>query len=66
MESPANSDDLFNLELVRTTMVDVVSYSCEGGKEGLVDGLVVGEWNGCLCPAEWLRLNWGTCTYSWR
>ena len=41
LESPADSDDLFNLELVCTAMVDVVSYSCESREEGSVDGLVV-------------------------
>ena len=66
LESPADSDDLFNLELVRTATVDVVSYSCEGGEEGLVDRLIVGEWDSCLHSTEWLRLNWGACMYGWR
>ena len=70
MESPAYSDDLFNLELICTATVDVVLYSCEGREEGLVDRLIVGEWDGCSCPSEWFGLNRGTstygCKYWWR
>ena len=65
MESPANSDNLFNLELVCTATVDIVLYSGEGGEEGLVDRLVVGEWDRCPHPTEWFCPNWGTCTYGW-
>ena len=65
LESSANSDDLFNLELVHMAVVDVVSYSGEGGEECLVNGFVVGEWNGCSCSAKWFGLNGGTSTYGW-
>ena len=50
LESSANSDDLFNLELVRTATVGVVTvnivpYSCEGRDKSSVDRVVVGEGN---------------------
>ena len=64
LESPANSDDLFNLELVRMAVVDIVLYSCEGRKKGLVDSLVVGERDGCSCSAKRFSLNGGTCSYG--
>ena len=60
LESPANSDDLFNLELVCAAMVDVVLYSCEGRDKGSIDCVVVSEWDGHLGPSEDSRLNGGT------
>ena len=62
LESSADSDDLFNLELVRVATVDVVSYSHEGRDEGSVDHVVVGEWDGHLGPPENSCLNGGTST----
>ena len=48
LESPANSDALFNLELVcvatvGVVTVDIVPYSCEGRDKGSVDHVIVGE-----------------------
>ena len=60
LESPADSDDLFNLELVPVAMVDGVSYSCKGGHKGSINCVVVGEWDGHLSPPEYLCLNRGT------
>ena len=65
LESPANSDDLFNLELVRMAVVDVVSNSGEGREEGSIDGFVVGERDGRLHSPEWFGLNGGTSTCGW-
>ena len=52
LESPADSDDLFNLKLVRTATVDVVSYSCEGRDEGPIDCVFVREQDGHLNSPE--------------
>ena len=62
LESPADSDNLFNLELVHTATVDIVLYSCEGREKGSVDRLVTGKWDGHLCPSECFCLNGGTST----
>ena len=48
MKSSANSNDLFNLELVRVAAVgvvtiDIVSHSCEGRDESPVNRIVVRE-----------------------
>ena len=48
MKSPADSDDLFNLELVRmatvgVVTVNVVPHSCEGRNECPVNCVVVGK-----------------------
>ena len=52
LEGATNSNDLFNLFDVRVAMVDVVTYSGNGGEEGLVGGDVVSEWNGMSGAAE--------------
>ena len=57
LESPADSDNLFNLELVRTATVDIVLYSCEGREKGSVDGLVAGKWDGCHEPRYWSAMD---------
>ena len=64
-ESSANLDDLFNLFDVRVATVDVVTYSSDGGQEGLVDVGAVGEWDGVPSAAEWCGcLNGGMRTWN--
>ena len=62
MESSANSDDLFNLELVCTATVDVVSHPCEGRDKGSVDSIVVRERDGHLSSPKYFCSNGGTST----
>ena len=52
-ESLANPDDLFDLLDVRVATVDVITYSSDGGQEGLVGGDVVSEWDGVSGSAKW-------------
>ena len=65
MASPADSDDLFNLKLVRTATADVVSYSCKSRDKGPVDRVIVGKRDGHLGSPECLGSNGGTSTSGW-
>ena len=64
LESPADPDDLFNLELVCTAVVDVVSNSGESEEEGSINGLVIGERDGHLHSPEWFGLNGGVTEWT--
>ena len=58
-------NDLFNLFDVRVATVDVVTYSGNGGEEGMVGSGIVSEWDGMSCVAEWWWcLNGGIRTWS--
>ena len=62
-EGSSNADDLFNLADIHFAVVDGVSYSSDGGEDGLVGSGVVGDGDGCLGPTEW-RVNCGTTTWN--
>ena len=51
-EGATNSNDLFNLFDVRVATVDVVTYSSDGGKKGLVGGDIVSEQDGMSGSAK--------------
>ena len=58
-------NDLFDLFDVRVATVDVVAYSSDGGKEGLVGGDVISEWDGVPGSAKrWWCLNGGIRTWN--
>ena len=62
-EGASNADDLFNLADVRVATVDCVTYSGNGGEDGLVGGGVVGNGDSCLGPPE-RGVNCGTTTWT--
>ena len=64
-EGATDSNDLFDLLDVRVATVDVVTYSGNGGKEGLVGGSVVSKWDGVSGSAKrrWC-LNGGIRTWN--
>ena len=62
-EGLSDANNLFNFTNVRVTPVDVVTYSSDGGQEGLVGGLVIGKGDGCLRSSEWC-VNGGTMTWN--
>ena len=60
LEGSTDSNDLFNLRDIRITVVSGVSYSGDGGKDGLIGGNVVGELDGVSGTTEgWWCLNGG-------
>ena len=67
LEGATDSNDLFNLFDVRVAMVDVITHSSDGGKEGLVGGDVISEWDGVSGSAKrWRCLNGGIRTWNGR
>ena len=52
MEVAADSNNLFNLFDIHVATVDVVTYSGDGGKKGLVSGNIVCEGNGVSGTAK--------------
>ena len=68
LEGPNNLNDLFNLCDVRVAVVDGISHSGDGGKDGLVGGDIVRELDGVSGSAEWSWwcLNGGTRTWNGR
>ena len=64
-EGATDSNDLFNLLNVRVATVNVVTYSGNGGEEGLVGGDVVSKQDGMSGSAEWWWcLNGGIRTWN--
>ena len=62
-EGASDADDLFNLADVRVATVDCVTYSSNGGEDGLVGGGVVGDGDSCLGSSE-RGVNCGTTTWN--
>ena len=64
-EGATDSNNLFNLFNVCVATVDVVSYSGDGGKKGLVGGDIVSEGDGMFGVAKrWWCLNGGIRTWN--
>ena len=53
LEGMTDLNDLFNLFDIHVAMVNVILYSGDGCKEGLVGCDVVREGNGMSGPAKW-------------
>ena len=53
LEGTTDSNNLFNLFDVHVAVVDGVTYSSDGSKDGLVGGDVVSELDGVSGMAEW-------------
>ena len=68
LEGSTNPNDFFDLRDVRVAVVDGVTYSGDGGEDGLVGGDIVRELDGVSSSAEWswLCLNGGTRTCNGR
>ena len=66
-EGASDPDDLFNPRDVRVATVDCVTYSGDGGEDGLIRDSVFRERDGCLGSSEWCA-NGGTnmwnCVYG--
>ena len=62
-EGASDSDDLFNLADVRVAMVDGITNSGDGGKDGLIGGGVVCDGDGRLGSSE-RCVNGGTTTWN--
>ena len=58
-EGVSDLNDLFNPRDVRATMVDCITYSGNGGKDGLIRSSIFRERDGCLGSSEWCA-NGGT------
>ena len=52
-ECSTDLNDLFNLLDVNVATVDVVTYSSDGSKEGLISGDIIGEGDGMSGATEW-------------
>ena len=66
-EGTSDPNDLFNLLDVCVAMVDIVTNSGDGCKEGLVSCDVISEGDRVLSSAKWSwHLNGGTRMYGWR
>ena len=64
-EGTTNSNDLFNLFDVCIATVNVVTYSGDGGREGLVGSDIVREWDRMSGSAKWWWcLNGGISTWN--
>ena len=65
-EGSTNPNDLFDLRDIHVAVVDGISYSGDGGEDGLVGGDVVRELDGVSGSAKWLWwcLNGGTRTWN--
>ena len=62
-EGASDANNLFDLADICVAMVDGVTYSGNGGEDGLVGGGIVGDGDGRLCSSEW-GVNRGTTTWN--
>ena len=62
-EGTSDSDDLFNPRDVCVTTVDCITYSGNGGKDGLIRSGVFRERDSYLGSSEWC-VNGGTSTWN--